>query len=74
MIDSTREALNLIERAVDQYDSSDSFKKNQVIDAYEYLRDTVETVNGQIAEIKEILTNTYTASNKISVIKDILEC
>ena len=47
-------------------------KKNQVIDAYEYLRDAVETAKGQIAEIKEILASTYT--DKISVIKDILEC
>lgn len=72
MIDSTREALDLIESAVNQYDPSDSFKKNQVIDAYEYLRDAVETAKGQIAEIKEILASTYT--DKISVIKDILEC
>ena len=72
MIDSTREALDLIEGAVNQYDPSDSFKKNQVIDAYEYLRDAVETAKGQIAEIKEILASTYT--DKISVIKDILEC
>lgn len=72
MVSNIREAMNLIEEAVNQYDSSDSFKKNQVIDAYEYLRDTVDTTKAQIAEIKEILVSKHTG--KISVIKDILEC
>lgn len=73
LINSAQEAITIVQKAIDRYETTDSLERNQLTDAFEYLKQRALEVDTAINQIEKILTNILLdPSVQLDMIQDVI--